>query len=293
MSTKIDTPGNYRGTISECAFSLTKKSGYPQLVARFQATEKYIDDKDLMVHFEIEEPGWIEWSSYDEYLTGYLVLFKACLSDENNPEECNDENTLLNYEQVKLATGWNGQSFESFDDGSLVGSECQFRVDEETYDGKTGCKVNWIDALDAPLVRELKKLDPAQVKGFSRLINISGGAKKTKAKPAKAAKPKATVKAKKKAAPKAAPKTEAPETTSVTPVEGANEWPPDETTKDEAWAYVAEIQGSISDSDLEGAWIASCAEVGGDKSEDQFSPKDWAKVRDFTVRDWDLEKAAS
>ena len=75
---KMDTPGVYRAQITEHTVNTTSK-GNPQFVARFNLVEKYVDDKEGMDHFEINEPGYVPWESFDEQAIGYFVLF-------NNPD---------------------------------------------------------------------------------------------------------------------------------------------------------------------------------------------------------------
>lgn len=297
---KIDTEGTYIAKIIESGVNVTKKSGYPQWVARFKATKKWIDTPDWMKHFNLKEPGWVDWTSFDEEIVGFLVLF-------NSAEDFNDETKLMNYDQIQYATGWDGTSFES-----LIGLEGEvlIRVKEEEWDGKTSLKVDWIDSKEASPVVQLKSLDASELKSLSARLKMGGlGKKAAPAKPAKPGKPapapadsagtKAATAAPDAEGPsgttpkpaptaKKVPSKKAPEPKEAPAVEETGEPLPTETTQTEAWEYVCNHKGGNTDAAIEEAWIAACSEVGEDKDEEQFTASDWAKVRDLVIKDLSL-----
>jgi hypothetical protein len=303
MSNKIDTVGSYRGVVLESALGVTKTSGYPQWIARLAGLEKWIEDKEGMEHFGLTEPGWVDWSSYDESILAYLVLFKA---NVNEGEHCvPGENSFLNYEQLQLATGWDGTEFSSLNDDTIVSRKLLFRVGENEYDGKTRLQVEWVDAFDAPVQRELAKLDADKVKGLNALLS---GVKKaaTPAKPAgkpsskpagkPAGKPAAKPEEKKApeapkapaAAPKAPPKPAPKEEPKEEQAEADTSGLPDAVDQLAAWNFVVEHKGDNEDGTIEDAWLAACSEVGEETPEDQFTDANWAKVRDLVIRDLSL-----
>jgi hypothetical protein len=303
---KIDRVGTFIGTIEESAVSLTKKSSYPQFVGRLKATQKWVDQPDEMKHFSMTEPGYADWSSFNEEITAYLVLFKSA-------EEFSDTTKLMNYEQLQLATEWDGTSFDSLADGSLHGKTILFRVEENEYEGKTSLQVSWIDSKDADAVRGLKSLDTNEVKNLTAKLKAGGlgGIKKSAAAPAKAApaKPapqgKATPASPPPAAPTAAITAAASEATTAKPTAPAPTAPskkakktppppppaeektglPGETSQGEAWEYVCEHKGENEDSAIEEAWIAACGEVLGDRDQDTATNAEWAKIRDIVIKD--------
>lgn len=319
---KLDTAGTYRGEIVEAGLGVTK-NGFPQFVGRFKATEKFVEELSELQHFHEQgvveardeegktfDPQWVDWSAFDEYITGFLVLF-------NNDEEFSEDTKLMNYDQLQTALGWGGTEFESLNDDTHVGKTVLFRVEEDEYNGQTQLKVNWIDDPEASPTRELRKLDDDKLKGLQSKLKMGG--KKQAAKSAKAAKPagkpsggkqtktssddsgggsdtptsKSNSGPPKKSPPKKDPEpeqqeeqqqeeeeqTESSESTSL----------PSAISQDTAWEFVCENKGDNSDSDVEDAWIAACNEVGEDKDEDDFTEEEWAKVRDIVIRDLALD----
>lgn len=292
MATKIDSEGSYRGPIREAAVSTTKK-GFPQLVVRMEAAEKYIESSAEMEHFEIDEPGWVDWSAYGEDIIGYFVL-------------CNDEKPLLNMEQVMKATGWDGSSFAALDAMDLEGHIVQFRVAENEYDGQVRMQAEWIDEADAPLNRELSSLDSDKLKDldskFKSFMTDKKAAPKA-AKPAAKGKTKAKAKdeSKKEAEPKsktkAKPKAKAAPPTSSKPPAKAEEEVSDkdipfdasktvfgevsdnnDEAKVEVWTHVCENDNDAGTDAVSDAWIAASREVGGDREESEFTSDDWVRV---------------
>src|SRR5580698_701799 len=129
MGKKIDTAGTYVGPILESGFGATK-NGYPQWIVRVGAAKKFVNDAAELAHFQLTEPQYVDWSSFDESALDYLVLYKSTT-------DLTPENALLNYQQAKAATGWSGLDFDSLANGDLIGKEILFRIEEQTYEGKT------------------------------------------------------------------------------------------------------------------------------------------------------------
>jgi len=296
---RIDTDGTYRGRITEHSLDTTKK-GYPQLVARLKATEKFIDNPAHFEHFGIEEPTWVDWSEFGEEIVGFFVLF-------NDPDEFSEDTALLNYEQLQIATGWDGDEFYSLNNDSLVDKDVLFRVEEDEYDGKTQMKVNWIDAWDANPARELRKLDNEEVKDLSSKLKVKKKSKPAASKPA-ASKPAGKPASKGKSGdkdkgktteekPSAPPKKGKPEKTEETEQpdeqdDSQNEKStslPTELSQGDAWEFVCDHKGGNTDRDVQDAWIAACEEVGPDKDEDDFTNAEWAEVRDLVIQDLSLD----
>jgi len=335
---QLDTAGTYRGEILESALGETKK-GFPQAVLRLKALEKWVEDPAGMKHFDLTEPGWVDWSSFDENIVAYLVLFNSTEVFEPGQTD------LKNYGQLKTATGWNGEEFDSLGDGALIGKKLLFRLEDHEYQGKSGLQVNWIDAWGAPPTRELKSLDAAAIKNFNSKLKITRSVRPASApaKPAAPVKPPtpgpsvnmekmakaqadaaearanaesdaveaaeademladdaAAKKAEKAAAPTAPRKAGRPRKAAVLPPPppapavlppAVDESPdlstglPGECTQIEGWDHVCNNKGDNSDTDIQKAWIDSCIEVGGDKDEAEFTPADWARVRDLVIKD--------
>lgn len=288
MPNKIDSAGTYIAEITEHSLGQTQK-GFPQFVARFKAVQKYVGDTAGLEHFKLTEASYVDWSSFDEEIMGYLVLFNA-------------DKALMNYEQLQIATGWDGTEFDSLNNASLVGKKVLIRVEEDTYEGKTSLKVQWIDAPDAAPERTLKALDPAAVTALASKFLV--GKAKPVAAASAAAKPAATKPGKPAAAPSASATSTvssapAPATTPPTapkppkaakkePAPAAEEQPAKptlsvETSQADAWGAVISRKGNVDDTAIQDAWIAACQLVGGDRDEDDFTLKDWAGVRDQVI----------
>lgn len=278
---RLDTVGTYRGDITEHSLGVTKKSGYPQFIVRVNALEKWIETPSDLEHFEMTEPGWVDWSSFGEDITGFLVLF-------NDADTFNEDSALLNYEQVQLATGWAGDDFEPLNNGEFVGQKILFRVEENTYENNTTLQLEWIDAYEASPTRELSKLDGDKVKDLSKKLSVKKSKKPAAAKPA--AKP-AAKKTEEKAPAKAPPKKK--EEPVAEEVEETSNDLPTACSQGEAWEFVCDHKGGNSDSDVQDAWISAVTEVGGDKDEDNFTDEEWAKVRNIVVRDLSLDTTAA
>ena len=175
----------YRGKILDHGVAATK-NGFPQFEAALQAVEAYDEDEKV----------WVDWSDVEQKdITAFLVLFGK-----------NGE-TLSN-QQLKKVTGWDGLSFQGLSAMDLSGVGIQFRVEENTYEGKTTLQVSWIDGYDAEPGRSVRKLDDAGLKAidaqYASMLKQSATAKA----PAKAGvKAKTTVKAKAKTDKPASPGT--------------------------------------------------------------------------------------
>ncbi len=308
---QISRVGTFTGTITESVLGETQK-GYPQAILRLQASKYYAQTKEELAHYQLTEPGYVDYP--EESITAFSVLF-------------NDNGPLKNYEQL-VAIGWDGQDFETL--SSLVGKPLLFRVEEHEYNGKVSLQVNWLDTVDAPPERTLKALAPEKAKALnSRFL---GSVKKPVAPPVKASK---AVSLPPKAAPAAATTATAPTTTttqttpavessltppsaapkrkkvlqqpaptspaappaSATPVSAPSTTPPaathapvaaskpDGCTKIEAWEAVnaPAIKGDNDDDTITDAWLAATNEIGANVDESAFTPEMWAAVRD-TIR---------
>lgn len=280
MPTKIDQAGTYRGQIAEHGIGMTKK-GYPQFVCRITAAEKWVESKEELEHFELGKPAWADWSDFDEEITGYLVLF-------NDTDEFSEDTALLNYHQLKTALGWDGDEFNSLAEGEHVGKKVLFRVEENEWDGKVRLQLNWLDDYEASPTNELRTVDADTVKDLTSKLKVQ---KSKKNKPASAAKPSAG-KSKDKSESKGEGKSEKSSKTSDPPkrqkkkeVESDNE----EYTQLKAWDFIQKRKGDRDDQDIVDAWMAACESVGGDKEEEDFTPDEWAAVRDAVAKKLSLE----
>jgi len=266
---QITCEGTFRGYIVENGLVQSSKSKAMQFVARFQATQIYNEDAE----------EWQDCSHWDETeITGYF-----CISDKS-------ENPIkFQAEALNRALGWSGDVSEL--DGDFSDTIVQFRVQEETYEGKTNLKVVRIDHADADPTRSLQKLDSAQVKTVAakmnkKFQNLFGGPKpKSVGKPeTPAAEKKTTKKSSKKKPPRKADnkskEKDAPKKGEPVGVETLDL--PETATEDEAWEQVeTHIVDGVTDDQVTEVWISTVEDMGGAGELDKDGG--WARVRDIVL----------
>ena len=260
----IDRAGTFRGSILSHAVGATK-NGFPQWTPQLYGAELY--DEEL--------GEWVDWTAVPENeLTAYLVLY-----DSKNEQ-------TLNHRQVEKVTGWDGTDFEELENMDLSETGIQFRVAENTYDGKTNLQVEWIDEYDATPGRITRRLDPAELKALSARFIKTKKAPATAAKPTateakeaigaaiNSAKAKQTVDAIKKDPPKAPPTRKPPKppaTTKATPPSGA--------TKGEVWNNCVEFKrDNVTDKKFSEVWTEEINKVAPDKTDDQITAEEWGVI---------------
>lgn len=296
MPNKVDSEGVFKFEVLESAIGVTQKSNFPQWVGRLKAKEKFIESKEEMAHFKIESPAYVAWD-FDEEIIAYICLFKSA---DTFTVEGKDRTAMLNYDQLKIALGWDGTEFDTLADGSYVGKVIQGRVKTDEYEGKVSLKVQWIDDVNAPPTRELKSLAPDAVSALTKKLQLN--VKKVVAAPAKPvlpgkpAAPKTaspvvtpSADAAAAAAPTAAPKPKkekkaAPLATPPPPVVEKSDRPKT-ATQGEAWEFVCASKGDNEDSVVEESWLSACTEVLGERDQDTTTPEEWAKIRDIALKD--------
>ena len=144
---KIREEGTYRGSVISSAVGLTKND-YPQLIAEFQAEEKFEPNETSGEWIPCEEPF--------ETLTAYLVLVDRTGAMTKNAE------------QVQSSMNWSGKSFAELNDADYSDTRVQFRVETNEFPaGVFKLQVSWLDPYDADPNRGIKKLDKAAVKNLN------------------------------------------------------------------------------------------------------------------------------
>jgi hypothetical protein len=296
---KIDSIGVYLVDVVDGVVNTSTK-GFPQLAITFNVAQKYVQTPEEMAHFGIEEPAYVDYSSFQFQDSAFFTLFGK-------------DGELLNYAQVQAAFGWDGVAFEDLPE-LTKGKRVLVRIEENEYNGKVSLRANWIDAADASPNRTLKALDTTALKALSAKFLT----KKPPVKPAKPQGPTAvkanptTVPTPKPAKPTTAttpptgnpvsapapakPATVAPAKAPTLPLQPPQvtqeaDIPadlPKETTQGKAWEYVCEHKGSNTDDVIQDAWIAAGQEVADGRNDKDLTPTDWAKVRDIVIRDCKL-----
>lgn len=283
----VDRTGTFRGRIVDHTVSTTK-NGYPQWVAQLVALELYDTDEGV----------WVDWSEYDvNEITAYMTMFGS------------KGEVVLNCQQIKKVTGWTGLSFGDLSELDLTEVGIQFRVEDNTYEGKTNKQVSWIDEYDAEPGRTVRKLKPDEMKAldaqYAKFLKASG--KKTapvKAKTKPQGPGKVTAKGVKTTqkrgpvikrsndplGPQAAQPTEQPPKTPAPPAPPADDGLPDGvSSKEEAWETIYEMKAKeVTDEQIAVKWQATLKEVAPGVDQKKLTPHQW-----FLVREKMLEQTAA
>lgn len=165
-------------------------------------------------------------------------------------------------DSLRAAFGWSGTDAYWLEDTDLSSVPVQLVLDFEHYQGKDRLKVKWLNPHGAQGGGyEVKRADAAtrraiQTRLGSKLRALSGGVPANLPKPAGPPKPPASAK--------------------PTPPPPARPAVPAGCTRDEAWQTLYDARPD----DANGWWPAILAEVAPNKSEADFTPEDWAKVRE-------------
>ena len=143
--------GSMRGTIEDAGVNVSS-GGYPQFVAKLHVEEMFDEETGEWAPFEeFFDEGSNE--ANDRTIFYFGVLFGKSGATRNN-------------DQVKLITGWAGDSFASLAGMDHKGTKIQWRNDENTYEQVTKVQVAWIDAYDAAPGGSVKKIDDTAIAGL-------------------------------------------------------------------------------------------------------------------------------
>ena len=253
----VDRTGTFRGKILDHGISTTKK-GFPQWIVQLVATEIFDEDEQV----------WVDWSEYDvNEITAYLVLFGG-------------KGETLTCQQVKKITGWPGLSFSTLDAMDLSKTGIQFRVEDNTYEGKTTKQVSWVDEFDAAPGRAVRKLNPEDMQALeAQYASVLKGSSK-KASPAKAKK--VTAKGIAPTQPKG-PVTKG----AKDPLGPPTPLPPDPSlpaghcTKDEAWGAVYELKAKdVDDEQIAKTWCAALKDVAPSVEQEDVTDEQWFMIKE-------------
>lgn len=159
-------PGIYRACVcarSESKYPVTnverKNSGSVQFQCRWKLVAIVNDGE--------------ETSCPQEFITSYTTLV-------NKDGAGND--TGWSVVQHPNLFNWNGRSFKELATGNYDGVEALLTLKEETYNGKTGIKVDWIDTLNREL-NVAEEVDPNELDALDREFASVLGAQVAKAPP--------------------------------------------------------------------------------------------------------------
>lgn len=290
----VDRTGTFRGRIVSHCVNKTDPGEWPQWVAQLLALEFYDE----------EERVWVDWSEYDvNEITAYLVLFGS------------KGEVVLNNQQIKKVTGWDGLSWYNSPDGlenlDLSEAGIQFRVVDDEFNGKIKKKVTWVNEYDAePGHTTIRKLKPDEAKAleaqYAKYLKATG----KKAAPVKAkagTKPQSPGKVTAKGVEptqKRGPVTKrggkdplGPPTSQPTeqaktpapPVPPADDLPDGVSSKEEAWETIYEMKAKeVTDEQIANAWQNTLKEVAPGVEQKKITPHQW-----YLIREKMLDKTAA
>ncbi len=252
--TLVDRTGWFRGNPTAGVVKLST-GGFPQLTL----------DIDITEMLDPVSGEWVDWSEYGHSIRAFLILFNA-------------SKAMANYPQVMKALDWDGTDMGALQNDDYGDRVVLFEVIENTYEGKTSLKVNWIDAADAECKSggELTPIDSNAIASmnaqYGQFMN-----KPAAAAPARAGKPKAKRGRPKKNA--AAPTPAVPTVPPVAPTSPPPVIAGGTLTQESAWTAVNEAAaGAKTVADITKAWLTSVAEV---------SESSGIVANDFTGEEWD------
>lgn len=298
---QIDRAGPFRGNIVESGVGTTK-NGFPQFVARLQASERYVEAADELAALGIENgPQWVDWTGYEAEMTGYFCLFGAV--NKENPA-AGMKPLDFQIESLNRAIGWSG-SLSELGSGheEWAKHKVTFWVENNEYNGVTSLKIQGIDAGDADPHKSIRVMDTDALKNLD--AQFAGLLKGTKKPPVAASKPATTTKPAvgKPAAgapsaatkPASAPASTAakPASPSKAPAPKTGTKPPASATKPAAegktyedgdagqqvaWDEVGEKKGKASDDDLADKFIEACSAVAPGKDANVITGAQWGEI---------------
>lgn len=212
----------------------------PTAVARYELREQLIDGEWVPIQPE-SIMGW-------HYLT----------------KKNGDLNTMQLH-QFKDAFGWDGTGLKDL--LTFKGMDCQVTVDEETYQGKTRDKVQWINHYDYVPGKDFKT-DESELAQMEAMLGPKLRAMGT-SKPAAAP----AAKAKAKSAPKAAPAPPAPPSTP--PTTEPEDAPPNCKTMDDAWVVCCD---KVHEDEQERVWFEIIGAVAPGKAVESITADEWWEI---------------
>ncbi|MCP4541687.1 MAG: hypothetical protein GY832_31530 [Chloroflexi bacterium] len=165
---QIDRTGNFRGKIVDRGVG-TSSGGFPQAILQLEADQMW----------DTENGVWIDWEYDVRETIAYLILF----GKNGKP--------TASARQLMKALGWDGVAFIDIQENEKLKDEIQWQMGENTYEGNTTIRCQWIDAYDAVPGRKVNKLEKSdiaalQAKYAGGLAKLSGGPKAKAAPPAEA-----------------------------------------------------------------------------------------------------------
>jgi len=165
---QIDRVGSFRGKVVDRGIG-ESSGGFPQAILQLEATELW----------DAENGVWVPWAYEEVETIAYLILF----GKNGKP--------TLSARQLMKSLGWDGVAFMDIQENDKLNSQIQWRMEENTYEGNTTIRCQWIDHYDAVPGKRVQKLEKADIQRlqakFAGGLQVLSGGPKPKAAPPKAA----------------------------------------------------------------------------------------------------------
>lgn len=251
---RLTEVGHYRGVVDDNAVNPSKEKRTPMWEMRVSVTHQFVPEADRAAWveqgYEIPDDGFVDIVDQDivTYVSAALVS--------------RDKGLLAAHEAAMKITGWDGASFKALDQME-PGFSIQFSAEEDTYNGETRIRPNWIDPVGSPIGGGMRRTEVSELDALTaEFAGVLPSAKKTK--PTRGGKKKAAA-----PAPAAAPP---PPSASTATADFPN-------TRDDAWAFILDKTGGEEAGAIEmwSARVAAVAETSG-RGEPDFTAEDWQTV---------------
>ena len=219
-----DREGRFTAVVLDRSITSTGQNNLATVILAFRLLTERVDDE------------WKDCSSEEMEIRGYFYL-----------EKKDGSLNTFTIDTLKDALGWDGRDTTWFDEAQLP--DVQVTLQNDTYQGKTRLKVQWLNPLDYEGTGgEIQKSTDSERAGIAARLNsklraMAGG-------------------------------------TTVTPPSAPPTAPAGPTaTQEEAWAAFEAARGPCSDENLSSEWFRIIAELTG-KDSRALNGADWAKVKD-------------
>lgn len=276
--------GTYRGIIVSHALGKTreyedkatkeKKGGLAQLVIKVVGNEE----------FDEVEKEWVDLPEDGEMVgTGYFVMVS------------NKQEKTLNCTQIEKIFQWDGTSLEELESADSADAGIQFRVEENTYEGKTTMQITWIDEFDAEPSRGLRKMSPDDVKALqAKYSSVFKATKKVATAPKSETKPKTGAKPKVTATPKLDPAKETAKEVKEDDIPfedkynlGEGDSPPEipeantsTSSRKDAWEACYKLKSKdVTTEMLSDVWVKAIKKVAPGKTDKTITPAEWFQIQ--------------
>mgnify|MGYP001574538902 CR=1 FL=1 len=147
---RIDRPGRFRADVTVLGLVPAKDAASQSVAVAF--------DFSIVEMWDEDTASWAPWSEYAQTIAGLPNLIKK-----------NGEPNAFTVDTLIKSLGWDGKVENLVEGSPWKPTPCQITVAEDTYEGHTKLKVDWINPWDSEGGTGLKVADPATVKTLAAM----------------------------------------------------------------------------------------------------------------------------